>query len=196
MSVGETHWERLCALLDDEALDQVCEDVGLDYRLGCFGFSIESPAVVVAAADLVVVVVVVGSSISRGHDWSDGRHPVLSTGNTGAKFSHLDPAATPPTPTPPPASTPPLLLLQPDSCCTNTQSMQRCSLMFQNVLAWIFKSHYHLSSLAADVNVPTAVGKFACNTAGSTSCAVLLINSLSSSVESDVVVVVLRFLPM
>lgn len=117
----ETHWERLCALLDDEALDQVCEDLGLDYRLGCFGFTILLSAAA-AAPGVVVVVVVVGGSISRGHDWSGGRHPPLSTGNTGAKKSATWTQLLLP-PLPPPCS-----------CCTNTQSMQGCSLMFHKCL--------------------------------------------------------------
>lgn len=31
-----THWERLGALLDDKAFDDMCEDLGLDDGLGRF----------------------------------------------------------------------------------------------------------------------------------------------------------------
>lgn len=72
-----THRERLGAFLDDEALDQVGEDVGLDYCLGRFALSVVLAAAAAAAA-VVAVVVVVGVSISRGHDWSNGRHPPLN----------------------------------------------------------------------------------------------------------------------
>lgn len=77
--------------------------MGLDYCLGRFALSV----VLAAAAAAAVVAVVVGVSISRGHDWSNGRRPPLSTVNTSDKHTAnsttgpLGPGRPRPSPSPP-----------------------------------------------------------------------------------------------
>lgn len=103
---SSTHRERLRTLLDNEAFDQMGEDVGFDYGLGWFALSI--------------VLAAVSVSIPRGHDWSNGRPSPVNTSSmaNSTNADHLD-----------------LVTNSCCSDTQSMQSLEHGSLMLPNVLA-------------------------------------------------------------